>query len=508
MADQFNGLKFRVQEDIFDSKSMLDETNFYNQRQGSPSVLSKKLTYILGKESQEYPISLMTEGGIGYDGGAMKRTAVELDDVQFTYPVMGRNGKVAVCIGSPYVDGDKPGVGNMPFFIYLNDNWIKRFKTIVSTHGVSAYVLEDPEPLVGGGFKYKIQLNPAGPADYCPTSELVNGTLWVDTMVNVAESESRGTETGMVMPGMFKNQMGFLRLSSSWAGNAANKTMKIDITNSQGKTTNVWMDYFMWQFEKEWLSIKEHSYWYSRYNRLTNGEIPLKDLFTGKVIPTGSGLLEQIPNKSTYSDLTYDFLANKVGDALFGQADAAGLSITLHTGTGGRRAFHRAMIAAGAEFVGAYGAGNVADKFVTGTGRNLMLGGFFDGFYHIDGYVIKLKYNPIFDRGKIAQVSPKHPESGLPLESYRMVFIDDNDYDGQPNIQHVAQKGRAYLDGVVQGLTPAPRSVELLSGITGGAASKLLSTEQDKSSYHRFSSCGIQMLRANRCFDLQCVAGQ
>jgi hypothetical protein len=47
-----------------------------------------------------------------------------------------------------------------------------------------------------------------------------------------------------------------------------------------------------------------------------------------------------------------------------------------------------------------------------------------------------------------------------------------------------------------------------LSGITGGAASKLLSTEQDKSSYHRFSSCGIQMLRANRCFDLQCVAGQ
>lgn len=504
MADLNNNLKYMVQEDIFDAKSMLDETNFYHQRQGSPSQLTKKLTYILGDYTKEYPISLMTEGGIGYSGSGLKRAAVELDDVQFTYPVMGRLGKVATCVGSPYVNGDKPGIGNSSFYIYLNDNWIKRFKVIQSTHGVQAYVQDDPEPLVEGGFKYKVQLDPAGPGDYCPLSELQNGINWVDITVNVAESESRGTETGMQVPGLFKNQMGFQRLSMSWAGNAANKVMKINVKTEKGET-NVWMDYFMWQFEKEWLSIKEHAYWYSRYNRLPNGEIPLKDLFTGKVIPRGSGLLEQIPNKSTFSTLTYDWLANKIGDALFGQADAEGLSITLHTGTGGRREFHRAMLKAGAQYLTDFTG--VADKFVTGSGRSLMLGGFFDGFYHIDGYVIKLKYNPIFDRGKIAQVSPKHPESGLPLESYRMVFIDDNDYDGQPNIQHVAQKGRSFLDGVVPGLNPAPKSVQIISGNAGGQASKILSTEQDKSSYHRFSSCGIQMLKANRCFDLQCVAG-
>jgi hypothetical protein len=504
MADLNQSLKYVVQEDIFDSKSMLDETNFYHQRQGSPSQLTKKLTYILGDYTKEYPISLMTEGGIGYSGGALKRAAVEIDDVQFTYPVMGRSGKVATCTGSPYITGDKPGIGNSPFYIYLNDNWIKRFKVIQSTHGVQAYVLDDPEPLGDGSFKYKVQLDPAGPADYCALSELVSGIFWVDITVNVAESESRGTETGMQVPGLFKNQMGFQRLSMSWAGNAASKVMKINVKTEKGET-NVWMDFFMWQFEKEWLSIKEHAYWYSRYNRLPNGEIPLKDLFTGKVIPRGSGLLEQIPNKSSYSALTYDWLANKIGDALFGQADAEGLSITLHTGTGGRREFHRAMMKQGATFLQDFGM--VADKFVSGSGRSLTLGGFFDGFYHIDGYVIKLKYNPIFDRGKIAQVSPKHPESGLPLESYRMVFIDDNDYDGQPNIQHVAQKGRSFLDGVVPGLNPAPKSVNIISGNAGGQASKILSTEQDKSSYHRFSSCGIQMLRASRCFDLQCIAG-
>lgn len=506
MADQFNSLKYRVQEDIFDSKSMLDETNFYSQRQGSPDVLSRKLTYILGDYTKNYPLSLMTEGGIGYDKNVMKSSAVELQDVQFTYPVMGRTGKVAICQGSPYTNDDTPGIGNTPFYIYLDDNWIKRFRIIQSQNGVQAYVLEDPEPLVAGGFRYKVQLDPAEPEDSCPLSELEAGIRWVDLTVNVPESESRGTETGMVMPGMFKNQMGFLRLSMSWAGNAANKVMKITVTNPKtGQSTDVWMDYFMWQFEKEWLSIKEHSYWYSRYNRLQNGTVPLKDLFSGKIIPRGSGLLEQIPNHGTFSAPTYDFLANKVGDALYGQEDANNMMITFHTGKGGLRDIDRAMKAEGVKFLTDWG--NVADKFVTGTGRELMLGGFFNGFYHIDGHVVRVKYNPLFDHGKVAQVSPKHPESGLPLESHRLVMIDDNDYDGQPNLRRVAQKGRSFLDGVVPGLTPAPRSLQVLTGQTGGSASKILATEQDKESYHRFSSCGIQLMNAKRCFDLQCVAG-
>lgn len=503
--DQFNSLKYRVEESIFDSKSMLDETNFYAQRQGSPSVLSSKLTYILGDYSKSYPLSLQTEGGIGYNK-SMSNASTELDDVQFTYPVMGRNAKVAICVGSPYVDGDKPGVGNTPFFIYLDDNWIKRFRIIQSEAGVQAYVLDDPEPLTGGGYRYQIQLDPAEADDFCPTSQLQSGIRWIDLTVNVPESESRGTEVGMVMPGLFKNQMGFLRLSNSWAGNAANKVMKITMTNDKGQSSNSWMDMFMWQFEKEWLSIKEHAYWYSRYNRLLNGSIALKDLFTGKVIPRGSGLLEQIPNRSTFSTLTYEYLSNRVGDALYGQEDSQNLTISLHTGKGGLRDVDAALKAQGIKLLSDFTG--VANQFVSGSGHNLMLGGFFNGFYHIDGHIVKVKYNPLFDHGKIAQVSPKHPITGLPLESHRLVFVDDNDYDGQPNIRRVAQKGRAFLDGIVPGLTPAPRSIDVLGGQTGSSATKILATEQDKSSYHRFSSCGIQMLNAKRCFDMQCVLGQ
>jgi hypothetical protein len=206
--------------------------------------------------------------------------------------------------------------------------------------------------------------------------------------------------------------------------------------------------------------------------------------------------------------LTYNSLQNRIGDALFGQSDTDNMSITLFTGKGGLREIDRAMKEEGVRLLTSLGGGNVADKFITGQGRELMLGGFFSGFYHIDGYTIKVKYNPIFDMGKVAMKSPLHPESGYPLESYRMVFVDDANYDGQPNIQLVTQKGNEYKHGVVAGLTNAPKSLKIMGGFNLSSNEvQLLSSDQDKASYHRMKSQGIQILRANKCFDLQCVAG-
>lgn len=501
------GFKYQVQETIFDPKSMLDEENFYNQRQGAPSELTRKLTYILGSYNNDYPLSMMTEGGVGFGIG---NTTVELDDVQFTYPVMGRDDKASVVSSSLYVTGDKPGIGNQPFYLFFPDNWIKRYYIIQSELGVQAYVAKDPDPVGDGTFKYTCYLDPAGPSDFCPVSQTQTGVRWIDLYTAVSESESRTTESKMVSPGLFKNQMGFMRAGMSWSGNSANKMMKINVMTDKGET-NVWMDFAMWQFEKRWLNECEHLYWYSKYNRQANGQIALKDLLSGKVIPRGSGVLEQIQNRSSYSDvLTYKAFTSKISDALFGQSDTNNMSITLHTGTGGMRTFHQMIMAQGATVLTSFGAGNVADKFVTGTGYNLALGGYFSTLYHIDGYVIKVKKNPIFDRGRVAMASPLHPESGLPLESYRMVFLDDGDYDGQPNIQHVAQKGRSFLHGIIPGLTPLPRSLNIMGGfnISNKDAAMALATDKDESGYTRFKSAGIQILRANKCFDMICTAGQ
>lgn len=492
-------LRYEVTPQVWDSKSMIDEKNFYHQNQGKPDELTRKLTYILGDNNSNYPVMMMTTSEI-----AKKNASVALNDVQFTYPVMGRDDKASVIATSLYASTDTPGRGNSRFSIIFTDNWIKKSYTIYSSRGVQAYVLEDPVK-VGSGYKYTVQLTAATDTEFCPVSELEAGVRWVDLTAQVAESESRGTDSKMAAPGSYKNQMGFVRASASWAGNAANKIMNIKVQTEGGKETDVWMDFFMWQFEKRWLNECELSCWYSRYNRTRDGSIPLKDPLTGKEIPIGSGILEQIQNKSTYSRLTYSTLQNRVGEALYGQSDTKGMTITLYTGLGGMREIDRAMKEEGVKFVTQLGENN--NKFVKGTHRDLMLDGFFSGFYHIDGYTIIVKHNAIFDHGKVALATPEHPETGYPLESYRMVFIDDGEYDGQPNLQLVHQKGRMYLDGIVRGLSPTPRSLDIMEGGSKGNQVPLLTTEVDKSSYHRFKSLGVQILRANKCFDLQCIAG-
>lgn len=519
MANPTPALKYRVSEGIFDSKSMLDETNFYHQKQGHPSELTRKLTFIMGDMHKSYPISLMTLGGIGYNGAEMKRTAVELQDPQFTYPVMARLDKASTCSSSAYSGGDKPGVGHSLFKIRFPDRWLKRFFMIQSARGTQAYLHDDGELLSTGEYEYTAQLNATLASEFCPLADLDSGAGWADITTNVAESESRTTESKMAMPGKYKNQMGFMRHGFSWAGNSAEKIMNIEVSRPAmdgrpGVTSKVWMDFAMWQYELQWLNICEHQYWYSRYNRMANGEVMLKDMLTGKVIPTGSGILEQIQNKSTYSDLTYDYLTNQIGDALFGQSDTGGMSITLHGGRGAIRAFDRAIKKAGGTVFQNFAGAIDSNKFVSGTGYNLALGGFFDSFYHIDGYYIKVKHNPVFDMGKVALAQRAggyvHPETGWPLESYRMVFIDDNDYDGQPNIQHVAQTNRSFQHGVIAGLTNMPKSLQVMTGsfnLDNESKAALLSTDQDKSAYTRFKSAGIQILRANRCFDFQCIAG-
>lgn len=499
------GLKFQVQQTIYDNKSMLDEQNFYHQGQGSPSQLTNTLTYILGSYTGRFSLGTMTDGLYGFGVDAQ---AKEIDDMQFTYPVMTAGRRAARVAKTDYVAGDKPGVGNSVYNIYFEDNSIKRFFIIQSTRGVQAYVTKDLVPEADGTYRAEVLLSSASPADFCPLTELQRGVRWVKVHTAVAESESRTTESTMVAPGSFKNQMGVIRAGHSWAGNSANKTMKINITTEKG-TTDVWMDFAMWQFEEEWLEQCESLDWYSRYNRLANGTVPLKDLLTGKVIPTGSGVLEQIQNKTSYSSLNYKAFVNKVGDALFGSRNGRSGTIALHTGTGGKREFHKMIMEAGAETLGLNAFAGVADKFITGSGANLALGGYFDTLYHIDGIIIKVKYNAMFDHGPVAQACEKHPESGLPLESYRMVFIDDNDTEGQANIQRVVQKGRAFLHGVVNGLTPMPKSLQIMGGfqLSNKEAAMAITTDQDKSGYTRLRTSGIQILDASRCFDMQCIAG-
>ncbi len=504
-SGRLNKFKFQVHQDIFDGKELLDEQNFYHQRYGKPDELSMKLTWLLGDSQGSFPLAMSTMGDVVSPNGFKKSNAKvkELNDIQFTYPVMSRLNK-AIILASTNSTAQL-GIGGGQFTLIFTDNWAKQNYMIESPLGIQAYILA-PAVKVSQGWEYTLQLNAVSDNAFIPPSEVQAGAKWAELNTFNAESESRGTAFKRVAPGKFKNQMSIVRLSHQWAGNAANKVMPIKIAHEGKQDMNLWMDFEHYQFERAWLEEVEHMFWYSRYNRRQNGTIELKDILTGKVIPTGAGILEQINNYSTYTTLTYNYLQNTVANALFGQSDTDGMQITLYTGRGGMREFDAAMKEAG---ITQLALGDVGDKFVGGTNYNLVSMGFFDSFYHIDGYYIKVRHNPIFDYGRRAIKSPVHPDTGYPLESYRMVFIDDGTFDGEPNLQMVAEKGRRYLHGVVPGMATMPRQYQILQGagnINAGNLS-LITSEVDKSSYHRLMVGGAQLRRGNTSLHLENISG-
>lgn len=506
LSSRSNKFQFQVQQDIFDGKDLLDEQNFYHQRYGKPDELSQKLTWLLGDNTRSFPLAMSTMGDIvtpnGFKAGNSK--VRELTDIQFTYPVMSRLTK-AIVVAEANTDA-QAGLGNAQFKLTFTDNWAKQNYMIESPLGVQAYIVAPPVP-TGTGWEYTLQLNAVSDKTVVPLSEMLANTKWAELNTFNAESESRGTSFKRVAPGKFKNQMSIIRLSHQWAGNSANKVMPIRIAAEGAKNIDMWMDFEHYQFERNWLEEVEHMFWYSRYNRKANGTIDLKDILTGKVIPTGSGLLEQINNYSTYASLTYNYLQNTVANALFGQSDTDGMSITLHTGRGGMREFDAAMKSAGITQLALNS--DIGHKFVGGSNYNLYTTGFFDAMYHIDGYYIKVKHNPIFDYGRRALKSPLHPETGYPLESYRMVFVDDGSYEGEPNLVCVTEKGRRFLHGVVPGMAPLPKQYQILQGAGNLNAGNLalITTDVDKSSYHRLMVGGTQLRRGNTSLHLECIAG-
>lgn len=508
LSARSNKFQFQVQQDIFDGKDLLDEQNFYHHRYGKPAELSQKLTWLLGDSTRSFPLAMSTMGDVVTPNGFKSSNAKvkELDDIQYTYPVMSRLNK-AITIAETNLDSNA-GFGNGQFKLKFTDNWAKQNYMIESALGVQAYIIAPPVKS-GPHWEYTLQLNAVSDKTVVPLSEMQAGAKWVELNTFNPESESRGTAFKRVAPGKFKNQMSIIRLSHQWAGNSANKVMPIRISHEGKSDISLWMDFEHYQFERNWLEECEHLFWYSRYNRRANSTIDLKDILTGKVIPTGSGVLEQINNYSTYSSLSYNYLQNTVANALFGQSDTDGMSITLYTGRGGMREFDAAMKSAGVTQIAIAGGGDIAHKFVGGSNYNLVSMGFFDAMYHIDGYYIKVKHNPVFDYGRRAIKSPTHPDTGYPLESYRMVFIDDGMYDGEANLQCVTEKGRRFLHGVVPGMSPLPKQYQILQGagnLNSGNLS-LITTDIDKSSYHRLMVGGCQLRRGNTSLHLECIAG-
>lgn len=530
MAQINNALQFRAGMSRMDTEKIAKMENFYAQGNGTPAQLTRKLIYYLGRKSGSFPLATKLLGGSYFDMSNisegsledqdsknmyLKSTVKESKTDEYTYPVMGEYIDGGVIAQN--VTGSTIGIGCSDFEVPFETNYLHKGFLIQSPRGIQLYV-NDIKQKPDGLYWYSLKIANGNNLRVCPESELVSGTVWINMFAPVAQSGSRNINIGRaVLPGANKNQLTKMRCGFTWEADTAdaettvyiiedNKPQTVDLKSNDSSPKMKWIDQYTYNFELDCLKMIESCLWYGQYNKNQDGTVGLTDNFNGKVINIGSGLLEQIINKISYNNFSYSFLTGIIGRGLYG-IKGQSKEKTLYTGTLGNRIFDAAMKKEGISKMGIAGFTGASDKFITGNNYSLMLGGYFDGYYDVDGWIIKIKVVDTFDNSIVTN-SPIDPVSQLPLESARMVLVDDGDCEGESNLQLLVGKGyNPYVHGIKIGMNKVPDSIKLLSNNNsiqksdGGVNS--VTTDLEESTYMRIFKVGCQLLRGNTSFDFR-----
>jgi hypothetical protein len=447
-----------------------------------PEKITPVLTYLMGNEDNRFPLHYLSEG---------MRSTMEIAGDEYEYDVIGRIFKAVPLAAA--VTTTNAGIGYSEFVMTFNEGIFPEKYTILSPRGYQLVVKNRKND--GAQWQYTVAISGAkSSADFIPAVELQAGALYTLGWYQAASWGSRGSESTSTAPYKVRGDVSTIRKSYKWEGNVKHRQAKgVELGTKGGGALQLWWSFEEWQHNLSFRRECESAYWYSKSNRDVNGQINERDE-EGNPIYRGSGLLEQIVNKDTYSELTAEKIKQTIRDTFFGMSDAQDKQITLFTGTGGRDAFDSAMKA---ELLGAGYIKLTDNRFVSGGGYNLKLGGYFDTYQHVDGYTINVVTNRLYDDGPQSK-GLFHPKTGLPLESYRMTFCDTSVYDGTSNLMMVTKKGRSMVRAMVKGMNEVSQN---LSG------NDVVSTDKDASSLHMLKTGQVVLRRFNTSIDLQCVAG-
>lgn len=465
----------KVKKTYYNDDQMTDSNNLSNALLTSPEKISPMITHLGGREDKKFPLTFLTEG-LG-NTKSIERLEYEYDvnyHFRKTRPLAAEASATAV------------GANGQPFVLTFPDKWFIKDYILVSASGVQARIMSEPTPN-GSNWDYTMQL--VAPTGSMPAADLTAGSLFAQMYAPVGVDFSRGNASNWQAPARVRHKLTTIRKSYQFSGNAKDYVVEFDLPVKGGQTSRFWMDYEEWQHFLQWKEECEMYYWYGQQSYGDNGVVQMKDE-NGQPVQIGPGLFDQIINKDTYSVLTENKLSDVVGDIFFGMTDAQNMNVTLYTGTGGAREFDRAM----KDKLGTLGFTVFSDgRFIQGNGSELTLTGYFKRYEHVDGHTINVVKVPLFDHGAVAQASQRHPVTGLPLESYRMCFVDQSRYDGQPNVQMINKKGREMVKWAVAG-SVVPR---------GMGDSALRASDIDGASVHFLKTAGICLKRFDTSIDIQ-----
>jgi hypothetical protein len=483
-----------VRETTFDANGHSNENSMARLMISSPDVISNKLTFIWGEDSDKFPLTFLTEGQ-GNTG------MWEVNNVEYLMPIMGRIAFTDTCMYSAYTGSDSPGLGGAPFDLYMKTNRFTVQYGAVGPDGAKFRIMTRGEYVEGRGYKYICQVKDPDPTVFIPYTALQAGVVWAMTAPTTSESLSRGNKSNVHGPGKLANQISFNRYTKVIAGNMANKVVEFDVPLKGGGTTRMWINEEMRQFELTIRQLNEEHIWDSEYNRRTDGSLVMRDYDSGEPIPEGAGVIQQVKetNYDTYgSTLTLLKIKNTISDVMDGSPDNGKMEVVLYGGDGFIDDFDIAMkedaIAQGWQLA-------VGDEMVQG-GKFLTYGKYFRQYVDPHGNRVTVRNLEMFNTGSIAEAQRQngeiHPRTGKPMISHRGIFLDQSTYEGERNVVMVNQKGQAEITGVYKGLAPIPKS-------WGAAVGNLISTDEDKSSYEKKYSKGVGIRRLKHCFMLESV---
>lgn len=487
MALQQTGANISVQKTFYNDSQMTDMNSLANALLSKPTELSPIITHLAGKDDKRFPLSFLTEGV-----GNVK----SMDRLEYEYRVRTHARKTRP-VQTAISDTNNVGLGGSAFELIFPDKFFVFPYVLVNSKGEQARIMKEPTPVsAGNGYKYTLQL--VNPAPSATLSAGYNaGDLWAQLYAPVGVDFSRGNASNWETPGLVRNKIGTVRKSYHMSGHARDYVVEFGLPTKGGKMTKLWMDYEEYQHMLNFKEECEMFYWYGQKTYNGAGNTAMKDE-NGQPVIVGPGLLEQIVNKDSYSTMTETKIKNIIGDLFYGMTDSQQKQVTLYTGTGGMREFDEALKGHFTNTTSSGGNWKIGgeNRFITGSGRSLGMTGYFTSYEHIDGHTVNVVKLPLFDHGPVAQAAGKHPDTGFSLESYRMVFVDQSNYDGQANLQMLSKKGREMMRWCVAG-SVVPRGFD---------ASSSRASDVDGASVHMLKTAGIVLKRFDTSLDITCTA--
>lgn len=133
----------------------------------------------------------------------------------------------------------------------------------------------------------------------------------------------------------------------------------------------------------------------------------------------------------------------------------------------------------------------VDSKFITGSGSEMTFGGQFKTYIGLNGDEITLKEIPAYN--SILRNRALHPDTGLPIESYKATFLNFKiGTDGESNVMKVYNKDREMVSSYIEGLY----------GPFGPKRNGTSASAVDGYDFHVMSECGIMIKDPTNCGQL------